>query len=222
MKGGAAMNRRIIRLITAVALVGVLTVSYAIPASCANYVNLLPAKNDGTMIGVDIGNDFPQKYKVGGEIVTVRGYYACDHYLDCCNGFYNCCSHYTATGTNSGGCELPYSKISTAGPVARTLLSNAATSLGLRPGGAFGLEIGKYTCYSGYTPCAKLNAAMNYEMIVCPIGTPVMLALLPNGAVTMLSDAEFDKNTGIWYANGTCMYYLHTYYPDAVYMLAYK
>ncbi len=64
---------------------------------------------------------------------------------------------------------------------------------------------------------------MNYEIRVPLSGyTPVMLALLSNGAVLMLSDAEFDRSTaGMWCVDGTQTYYLHTVYPDAVYMMAY-
>lgn len=218
------MKRRIVRLFAAATLVSVLAVSFAVPAKCANYVNPTPCKNDGTMIGMDIGNEMPKQHKVGAGIVSVQASYYCDHYSYCDNMYYCGCNQYLATGTSAGGCELPYSKISTAGPAARTILANAATSMGLVPGGAVGIEIGKCTCWSGYTPCSgRLTIPMNYEIRVPISGyTPVMLALLSNGAVLKLSDAEFDRSTaGMWCVDGTQMYYLHTVYPDAVYMMAY-
>ena len=52
------MKRRIVRLFAAATLVSVLAVSFAVPAKCASYVNPTPCENDGTMIGMDIGNEF--------------------------------------------------------------------------------------------------------------------------------------------------------------------
>ena len=49
-----------------------------------------------------------------------------------------------------------------------------------------------------------------------------MLALLPNGAVALLDDSQFDRSTlGMWFVDGTRMVHLHTMYPKAVYMMVF-
>ena len=213
------MKRRITRFFAAATLVGVLATSFAVPAFAASYVNIM--KSGAATIGTDIGNEIPQVHKVGGEIVNIQAVYYCDHYSYCDNMYYCGCNQYIATGTSSSSCELPYSKFTTAGPAARTILADHAAKLGLTPGGAFGIEIGRCTCYSGYTPCSSLQMPMNYDIHAFPMaGTPVMLALTSSGTVALLNDNEFVRS-GLWYPNGTTIYTLHTLYPDAVYMIAY-
>ena len=217
--------KKMIRLCAAaVALVSIISTAFAIPADCATFVaqTAYGAKNTGTMLSMDIGNETPKKVNIGSEIVSIQSIYYCNHYEHCHNTYYCGCNQYTATNTSSSSCELPYSKFSTACPYARTVLTNVANSLGYIPGDAFGLEIGKFTCYSGYTPCTTLSIPMNYEMParVRAGCVPGMLALLPNGAVMLLNGAEFDQTySSQWYTDGSRMYYLHTMYPDAVYML---
>lgn len=217
------MRKRLIRLVACATLAVMMASIVAVSAQCANLPVPAPARNDGTMVGIDIGNDIPKMYNVGGGIVGVQAVYYCDHYEHCHNVYYRGCNQYLATGTNSDGSSLPYSKISTTGPGARAILTRSAQSLGLVPGGTFGVEIGTFMNYIGYTPCTRLNIPMHYDVYVNPAGTtvPVMLALLPNGTVTLLGNAEFDTVNSLWYANGTRMYRIHTMYPEAVYMLAY-
>lgn len=220
------MNKTVLRLLSAVTLIGVLSTSVAVPAKCANYVNQTPALivNDGTMLSVDIGNEIPKKVKIGGQVLSVQSVYYCDHYEHCHNYFYYGCNQYLATNTNATGSELPYSKFSTAGPVVRSVLTNAANSMGFIPGDAFEIEIGKFTNYNGYNPCSSLTIPMNYEIYYYqPQGyIPAMLALLPNGAVTLLDDTMFDRSTqNMWFVDGSHMFHLHTMYPKAVYMMVF-
>ncbi len=212
------------RRLCAAVLVGVLSIGFAVPAYCANIVNIVPGpvKNNGTMLNIDIGNEIPRKVNLGMEIASIQGVYFCNHFEHCHNTYYSGCNQYLATNTYSNGCALPYSKVSTADPRSKAILTSAATALGYAPGDAFGLEIGTFTNGIGYYPCPSLAVPMNYEILArnragC---VPGMLALLPNGAVTLLNACEFDQTfSNQWYVDGTRMYYLHTLYPDAVYML---
>ena len=220
------MKRTILRLLASATLVSVLATAFAVPAMCYTYVNPGPGSINygGSTRGITLANEIPQKIMFGGQVASIEAVYYCDHYEYCDNQFYRGCNQYTATGTSSSGCEMPYSMIATASPAAKAILTNTAKSLGLVPGDAFGIEIGKFTCYGGYTPCTRLNIPMSYEIQARSMtgGAPVMLALLPNGAVTMLNMAEFDQScSNQWYVDGTRMYYLHTMYPNAVYMMAF-
>ena len=220
------MNRKIIRLFSAVSLIGIISTAFAVPAECANYVNQTPAAvvNNGTMLGIDLGNEFPKKYKIGGQVVSVQAVYYCDHYEHCHNTYYYGCNQYLATNTSTDGAELPYSKVSSAGAGVRAYLANAATSLGFVPGDAFEIEVGRFMNGVGYNPCAALSIPMNYEIFFRqPEGyIPGMIALLPDGTVTVLNDAQFDRSTlGMWYVDGTRMFHLHTLYPNAVYMMVF-
>ena len=213
------MNRILSRLFATATLVAVLASGFAVPAYCFTYVN------NGTQLNIDMGTDIPKVFRVGGEIKSMQGVYYCDHYSNCDNMFYRGCNQYIATGTSSGGVAMPYSKVLTAGPAVRLALANAAKSLGFVPGEAFEIEIGQYTGNFGYVPCSKLYMPMNYEMYFYPPAgmTPYMLALLPDGTITALNDAQFDRSTlGMFYADGSRRTYIHTTYPKAVYMLVYK
>ena len=226
MKGGIRMIKKTLQLLTAIALVCAFSISCAVPAQCGSYVTpyLTIASNDGAVLNVDIGDEIPKKARVGGQVVTVQASYYCDHFEHCHNLYYFGCNQYLATNTNSCGPELPYSKISTACPWVRQVLTNAANSYGFIPGDAFEIEIGKFTNYNGYTPCTSLNIPMNYEVYYRQVDgyVPGMIALLPNGTVTVLNDVQFDRSTlGNWYIDGTRMFSIHTLYPQAVYMMVF-
>ena len=215
--------RRLSRLFATATLVAVLASGFAVPSYCANYVN--PYVNNGYQLNIDMGTDIPKVFRVGGEIKSMQAVYYCDHYSNCDNMFYRGCNQYLATGTSSGGVAMPYSKVSTAGPTVRLTLANAAKSLGFVPGEAFEIEIGQYTGNFGYVPCSQLYMPMNYEMYFYPPAgyTPYMLALLPNGTITALNDAQFERGPlGMFFTDGSRMTYIHTTYPKAVYMLVYK
>lgn len=226
------MNRKIIRIVTAVLLVGLIAAPFATQTeakskkkaagtntSAAALINaglqpyiapVPPVSNVGTQLCVDIGNLTPQKVRIGGSVYTVQGV--------------NFVNQYRATGTTVTGSQLPYSRIITAGVPARTYLANAAAALGCAPGDAFEIEIGAFTNYGGYKVVDKLYDSMNYELYVVPCAgyTPQMLVLYPNGLIRMLNNYEFDtRYSQLVYQNGTRLYGIHTYIPKAVYMLVY-
>ncbi len=195
------------------------TTAFAVPADAATYVNRFNAQ--GTQLDITIGNELARNVKIGGEVLSLEPFYYCDHYENCHNVYYYHCNQYLATNTNSSGPELPYNKIVSASPAAKAVLANTAAALGYQPGDAFGIEIGKFNG-EVYTPCDRLNVPMHYAIYarMRPGCLPAMLALLPNGTVTLLSPYEFDQScAGQWYLDGSHMFYLHTIYPDAVYMM---
>lgn len=224
------MNRSVLRFIAAVSLVGILAVSFTVPAECKTgkkassqakaaaqtnlaYTYHLPvsaAVDNGVEIVNDIGNLMPQKAKIGNGLISVQGI--------------NYGNNYLATGTNINGPALPYSKISTVGPAVRPAIENFAASLGYSVGGCFDLEIGRYTNYDGYHYGNRLGAAMSYEVFVWPVAgfIPKMMVLLPDGTFRQLNDSEFDRSrSNLMYIDGTRVFTLHTFYPKAVYLLVY-
>ena len=219
------MKRRIIRLLAGATLACVLTAAFAVPAKCANYVNWVPVSNinNGTILGIDIGNELTKKVSIGAGVVSIQGIHYCEHYEHCHNQYYYGCNQYLATGTSTAGPAMPYTQIKTASPGSKMILSNAAKSLGCVPGDAFGLEIGQFF-NNVYTPNTSLQRAMNFELYVrsIPGYAPAMIALLPNGGISVLSSLEFDQTLSYqWYTDGTRYYQLHTMYPNAVYMIVY-
>ncbi len=212
------MNRKLIRTIATAVLAGVLAVSAAVPAQCAIVTGTTPlySVNNGSELGVDIGNVPPRRVNVGGDVISVQGV---DNNFPCSTW-----NQYIATGTNATGHMLPYTKFSTAGPIVRQALTDAAKSLGFVPGNAFEIEIGQFTNYAGYNVCSKLNCPMNFEVYAYPPAgyVPMMMALLPNGAITVLDDSEFDKSrSNLYVTNIAQAYYIHTRFPKAVYMMVY-
>ncbi len=219
------MKRRILRVLATTLLTAMAAVCIVTPAQCktkkkanAAYPNMaytyhLPisaASNNGTQLGIDIGNVRPEKVKIGQGLISVQGF--------------NFGNHYLATGTNVNGPALPYSKISTVGPAVRPVIENAAAGLGYTPGGCFDLEVGAYTNYDGYKYGTRLNQAMNYEVFVWPVAgfTPRMMVLLPDGTFRLLNDSEFDRSLSeLMFVDGTRLFTLHTFFPKAVYMLVY-
>ena len=219
------MKRRIIRIIAGIALAGILTSAFAVPAKCGSYVNFVPVVNvnSGTILAIDIGNELTKKVNIGAGVASIQGIHYCEHYEHCHNQYYYGCNQYLATGTNAGGPALPYTQIKTATPAAKTILANAAKSMGCVPGDAFGLEIGQFF-NNVYTPNASLLRTMNFEIYGrTPVGyTPAMIALLSSGAIVVLSPLEFDQSlSSQWYTDGSRYYQLHTMYPNAVYMMVY-
>ncbi len=209
------MKKIIRRLVASVALVGLLSATFAVPAYCG-------INTGGAILRCDMGNEITYPAKVGGEVASVQAVYWCNHYETCDNLYYRGCNQYLATGTSSTGPETPYTRIMSATPAAKMILANAATALGYAPGDAFGIEIGKFVNWVGYTPNTSLAVPMHFEIHARPRAgyVPAMLALLPNGAVVQLNPLEFDQlYSNQWYLDGTHMYYLHTMYPDAVYMM---
>ena len=220
------MNKRVLRLIAGVLVVGLLTVSFAAPAEAKTkkkakasassnlaYTTYLPvsaAVDNGVQIVCDIGNLMPQKAKIGNGLISVQGI--------------NYGNNYAATATNINGPALPYSKISTVGPAVRPVIEGAAASMGYSVGGCFDLEIGQFTNYAGYNCTNRLLQAMHYEVFVWPVAgyVPKMMVLLPDGSFRLLNDSEFDSTrSGLMYVDGTRLYTLHTYFPKAVYLLVY-
>lgn len=212
------MNKKIIRILASATLAGVLAVSVATPAECAVVLGTTPilSINNGNELGVDIGNMNPTTVKIGGDIISVR---SIDNNIYCSKE-----NEWTATGTYATGSQLPYSKVLTAGPYTRQALTEFATALGYKTGNAFEIEIGQFTNYSGYKPCAKLNNSMHYEVYAIPAAgyIPAMMALLPNGAIVMLDDNEFNRRSFNPLAGAAPqIFYLNTIFPKAVYMMVY-
>lgn len=227
------MNRKIIRIVTAVLLVGLIAAPFTTQTeaktkkkavktntSAAALINaglqpyiapVPPVSNVGTQLCADIGNLAPSKVRIGGSVYTVQGV--------------NFVNQYRATGTTVTGSQLPYSRIITAGVPARTYLANAAAALGCAAGDAFEIEIGAFTNYGGFKPLDhKLYDSMNYELYVVPCAgyNPQMLVLYPNGLIRMLNNYEFDtRYSQLTHTDGTKLYGIHTYIPKAVYMLVY-
>lgn len=220
------MNRKVIRVIAAVTLIGVMAVPFSVTANCKTrkssntvqnhrlaYTYALPvsaASNNGNILGVDMGNLQPQKVKIGGSIISVQGF--------------NFGNHYLATGTSINGPALPYSRVSTVVPAIKSVMANGATSLGYVPGDAFDLEIGQFMNMIGYSYGSRLGSAMNYEITVRPVAgyNARMMVLLPDGTFRELNDSEFDRSLStLMFVDGTQLFTLHTVFPKAIYMLVY-
>ena len=123
------------------------------------------------------------------------------------------------TGANVNMGELPYAKQSTdIGPIAKSVITNAAASRGFVPGGMFDLEIGTFTTNGGLKPCTSLKGSQTFDINIVNIPgfTPGMLMMLPDGTTVLLDNTmlTFDPlNAG--------KMKLRTPYPKAVYMLVY-
>ena len=212
------MKGKITRLIATAALAGVLATAFSVPAKCAvvTGATALPSINNGSELGVDIGNVPPTTVKVGGDIISIRNI---DNNIYCSKD-----NEWTATGTFATGVSLPYSRILTAGPYTRQALMEYAAAKGYACGNAFEIEIGQFTNWYGYQPCSKLNNSMHYEIYTMPMAgyIPAMIALLPNGTIVQLDDTEFDRKAyNPYVANVAQIFYLHTILPKAVYMMVY-
>ncbi len=221
------MNRRLIRVIAAVALIGLIAAPFAettyakskkkAAAPAQNhrmaYTYALPisaASNSGTILGTDLGNLQPQAVKIGGSIISVKGI--------------NFGNHYLATGTSINGPALAYSRISTVAPAIKVPMANAAYSMGYVPGDAFDLEVGAFRNMIGYEYGTRLNTAVRYEVAVRPVlGYEArMMVLLPDGTFRELNDSEFDRSlSGMMFIDGTQLFVLDTYFPKGIYMLVY-
>lgn len=123
------------------------------------------------------------------------------------------------TGANVNMGELPYAKQSTEiGPVAKSVITNAAASRGFVPGGMFDLEIGTFTTNGGLKPCKSLNGSQTFDINIVNIPgyTPGMLMMLPDGTTVLLDNTMVTLDP---LAVGKLK--LRTPYPKAVYMLVY-
>ena len=208
------MKRSIRRIIAAAAFIGVLAqplTAYCMPKFAYTYtLPVSAAANRGTEIGTEIGHCQERRFKIGGGLLTIQSI--------------NYGNQYQATGTNTCGPALPYTRVSTVNPAIVGPMVSTAQSLGYQPSAAFDLEIGGFTNYAGFTPNSQLYLPMNYEMFVCPVAgyQPAMMVLLPNGTFRLLNDSEFDRSySGSLFVDGSQKFVLHTYFPKGIYMLVY-
>ncbi len=139
-------------------------------------------------------------------------------------------SKVAATGANLNMGEVPYAKESNEiGPVAKSVITNAAASQGFLPGGMFDLEIGTFTTNGGAKVCSKLNAPQNFDVYITnlPGYKAGIMMLLPDGTTQLLDDKMLDrtyenavKNPADANSKGAKLV-LKTTVPKAVYMLVY-